>query len=161
MELTDKEQFVDKTRQFLEAAKDNEQTDNFAHYFECEYVARPELWAYCYHVGLKVHHNMHFEAMHRVIKHAHLQGQKVRRLDKSIHALMKFMRTKLSDRLIKVHEGKWTRHLGGIRRQHETIMHLSSDRCICIAENLQYSVIGRYAFPDGLPVTACCELACR
>ena len=42
-------------------------------------VHHPQLWAYCYHIGLHVHHNLHLEAMHRVLKHVHMQGHKVKR----------------------------------------------------------------------------------
>ena len=41
-------------------------------------------------IGIKVLHNMHPEAL-RVIKHVHLQGRKVQRLDKSIHGFLKHM----------------------------------------------------------------------
>jgi len=34
-----------------------------------------------------------------------MQGRKVRRMDKSIHALMQFMRSKVADRLLKIHKG--------------------------------------------------------
>ena len=94
MELRNKDKFDEKLRQFLEAAKEDRKTVDFATYFEREYARRPELWAYCHRFGLKVHHNMHLEAMHRVIKHVHLDGRKVKRMDKSIHALMKFIRSK-------------------------------------------------------------------
>lgn len=100
MEITDKDQFSQTLKQFLSAGKGDRKTSDFAAYFESEYAIRPALWAYCHHLGLKVHHNMHLEAMHRVIKQIHLQGRKVRRLDKSIHALMKFITSKMSDRLL-------------------------------------------------------------
>ena len=142
MELTCTEQFTVKLQQFMAAAKEDPKTADFACYFEREYASRPEVWAYCYRFGLKVHHNMHLEAMHRVIKHVHLQGIKVRRLDKSIHALMRFLRTKMSDRLLKLHKGKWTRHVGGIRKRHEASLSLNASSCSCLEQNLVYTVQG-------------------
>ena len=85
---------------------------------------------------------MHLEAMHRVIEHVHLQGRKVRRLDKSIHALMRFLRDKMSDRLLKLHKGKWTRRVGSIRKRHEASTAVQSDSCCCLEDNKVYTVPG-------------------
>jgi len=51
---------------------------------------------------------MHIERMHRTLKHIYLQGKKVKRLDKSLYSLMKFIRDRSVDRLIVVHKGKVT-----------------------------------------------------
>lgn len=69
LELTGRAQFAAKLKRFLAAAKDNSKTSDFANYFEREYAARPELWAHCHRLSLRVHHNMNLEAMHRVIMH--------------------------------------------------------------------------------------------
>jgi len=53
---------------------DYEKTCDFASYFQREYARRPEPWACSYRIGLRVHHNMHLEAMHRVLKHVHTQA---------------------------------------------------------------------------------------
>ena len=144
MELTDKDVFAARLGEFLSAATDDEKTSEFAEYFRREYASRPQLWSYAYRIGLKVHHNMHLEAMHRVIKHVHLQGRKVRRLDTSIHALMRFVRTKLSDRLLKLHRGKWTRHVGTIRKRHTASMKLTAESCSCLETNMVFTVAGAH-----------------
>ena len=111
---------------------------------------------------------MHLEAMHRVIKHVHLQGRKVRRMDKSIHALMRFLRTKMSDRLLKLHKGKWTRHVGGIRTRHKKSLTMSSDLCSCLESDVLYTVHGAndalYTVRQAASVphfTATCPLMCN
>ena len=119
MEISSKDEFGAKLQAFLDTGKESDSTADFAKYFEETYAHRPEMWAYCHSLGYKVHHNMHLEAMHRVIKHVHMHGRKVKRLDKNIHALLKFLRQKLSDRLLKLHRGKWNKHIRGIRRRHE------------------------------------------
>lgn len=48
----------------------------------------------------------------------------------------------MSDRLLKVHKGKWTRHIGGIRKRHQSSLQLNSDKCSCIVENELYTVVG-------------------
>jgi len=118
LEMTDKDSFAVKLNEFLDAAAADNKTAHFSEYFRKEYAGRPEVWAYSYRLGLKVHHNMHLEALHRVLKHVHMNGRKVRRLDNCIHALLRLMRSKMRDRLLKIHKGKWTRHLCGIRGRH-------------------------------------------
>ena len=84
-----------------------------------EYASRPEVWAFSYRLGMKVHHNMHLEALHRKLKHVHMNGRKVWRLHNCINALPRLMRSKMCDRLLKVHhKEKWTRHMYGIRSRH-------------------------------------------
>jgi len=102
MELTDQEFFNLKLQQFVCSLNEDDKTRDFGFYFEREYARRPELWACSYRLGLRVHNNMHLEAMHRVLKHVHMQGRKVRCMDKSIHALMQFMRSKMTDAMPSV-----------------------------------------------------------
>lgn len=54
-----------------------------------------QLWAYCSRLHAGLNNNMY-----KTIKYIYLNGKKVERLDKGIHALMKLMRDKLFDRLI-------------------------------------------------------------
>ena len=119
VDVRDKDEFAAKLKQFMETALADSRLAQFAAYFEKEYANRPRLWALCHRLGLHAHHNMHLEAMHRVLKHVHMDGRKVKRMDKCIHALLRFMRSKMNDRLLKINKGKWTRHLLGIRRRHK------------------------------------------
>lgn len=57
--------------------------------------------------------------MHRTIKHIYLSGKFVKRLDKSIGAIMKFVRDKLYERLIVLHKGKVCTKLSILRRRHK------------------------------------------
>ena len=72
MEISSKDEFGAKLQAFLDTGKESDSTADFAKYFEETYAHRPEMWAYCHSLGYKVHHNMHLEAMHRVIKHEHI-----------------------------------------------------------------------------------------
>ena len=143
METADTDSFSDKLAEFLFAVHEDDRTSDFAQYFEGEYGTRTELWAYCHRLGLHVHHNMHLEAMHRVLKHVQLHGRKVRRLDKSVHALIRFLNEKMSDRLLKLHKGKWTRHLGGIRKRHCNSRAVTADMCSCLEDDTLYTVTGK------------------
>jgi len=142
MEITDRETFWQKLTEFMDSAMADDRTVQFAEYFQREYASRPQLWAYCERLGLKVHHNMHLEALHRVLKHVHMNGRKVRRMDSCIHALMRLMRMKMRDRLQKLHKGKWTRHVHGIRMRHKKGVSLSSSWLTEVDPNRTYAVQG-------------------
>jgi hypothetical protein len=45
---------------------------------------------------------MYLESFHKVLKHIYLIGKRVKRLDKTINALMKYSRDSLYKRLIKL-----------------------------------------------------------
>ena len=140
LEMTDQSEFTSKLQQFLATCQSTNKTAAFGTYFAKEYAARPQLWAYSYRLGLRVHHNMHLEALHRVLKHVHLQGRKVRRMDKSIAGLMRLMRSKMQDRLLKLHKGKWTRHICAIRERHKKSLMLNAASVVCVTENTTYAV---------------------
>ena len=101
-----------------------------------EYVAAA--CAARYHLGLDCHHNMHLEALHRVLKHVHMGGRKVRQMDRCIHALLRLMRSKTHDRLMKVHKSKWTRHLLGIRNRHKKAISCNASLITVIQPEKQY-----------------------
>ena len=142
LEVKERAVFEDKMRSFLQCATEDDRTRDFAQYFDKQYATRPQVWAYCFRIGLQVHHNMHLEALHRVLKHVHMQGRKVRRMDKCIHALLRLMRTKMHDRLQKTHKGKWTRHVLAIRNRHKK--GAACDGLVTVViENKQYAVRGQ------------------
>lgn len=140
MELTDATVFDKKLGSFLATAKNDGKTADFAKYFENEYATRADLWAFSRRLGLQVHHNMHLEALHRVLKHVHMHGRKVKRLDKSLFALTTLMRRKMYDRIIKIYKGKWTKHLSGIRTRHKRSTCMDVGLVKCINPNKMYSV---------------------
>jgi len=84
----------------------DEQTCEFAKYFLSHYGNCVQSWAYCHRIHAGVNTNMHIERMHQILKQIYLQGKKVKCLDKSLYALMKFIRDRSIDRLIVIHKGK-------------------------------------------------------
>ena len=58
--------------------------------------------------------------------------KKVKRLDKSIHGLLRFLNQKTSDRLLKIHRDKWTKHVRGIRRRHDVGVNLPAEKSSCL-----------------------------
>jgi len=101
---------------------------------------------------------MHLEPLHRVLKHLHMNGRKVRRMDSCIHALMRLMWMKMRDRLQKLHKGKWTCHVHGIRMRHKKGVSLRSSWLTEVDPNRTYAVQGpdKVAYMVLLPVFGSC-----
>ncbi|GFX84164.1 uncharacterized protein TNCV_927751 [Trichonephila clavipes] len=76
--------------------------------------------------------NMHIESMHRTIKHVYPQGKKVKRLDKALFSLMKFVRDRVFDRLISLEKGKVSSKISQLRKRHKVGRSLTS---LCIENN--------------------------
>lgn len=94
-------------------------TSAFGEYFSKHYAYRPETWAYCYRVGLGINTNMYLESYHKILKHIYLEGKKVKRLDKTINAVLKIARDSLFKRLIKLSKNTRTEKLQDISRSHK------------------------------------------
>ncbi|XP_049953100.1 uncharacterized protein LOC126469820 [Schistocerca serialis cubense] len=103
----------------------------FGMYFEKTYMATSTNWAYCYCQHNTTNTNMHLERVNGVIKHIYLKGKKPKRLDVAIHALMRYLRDKLGDRLIHLNKGKLTTKLSTIRQRHLSSEQLKLENVIC------------------------------
>jgi len=116
-------------------AKDDE-TINFSNYFTSYYASSVQSWAYCHRIHAGINTNMHIERMHRTLKHIYLQGKKVKRLDKSLHALMKYTRDKSIDRLIVLHKGKICSKVKELRKRDKTSLLMSLEM---VLENVDHN----------------------
>ncbi|XP_050309168.1 uncharacterized protein LOC126745382 isoform X2 [Anthonomus grandis grandis] len=102
-------------------------TMEFANYFNKYYMCCVECWAYCHRLGAGLNTNMHLERMHKTLKYTYLKGKKVKRLDKAINAIMRFVRDKCIDRLIVLNKGKMSSKLQIIRSRHKQSLKLRED----------------------------------
>lgn len=75
---------------------------------------------------------MHIERMHRTIKYIYLKGKTGKRLDKTIGALMHFIRDQLFSRLIFATKGKVSSKIADLRKAHS----------LSLSENLTVSKVG-------------------
>lgn len=112
--LLDESVFLENLENFLKVL-DDEVTLCFKEYFCNYYLSNCDKWAHCYRKGCAVSTNMHLESMHKSIKYFYLESKKVKRLDKSIHALLEFLHNKKVDRIIKLTKGNSTHHTSKIR----------------------------------------------
>ena len=93
-------------------------TKRFLDYFEKEWAKKPRQWAYCYRAKHNINTNMFVEAFHRVFKRVYLGGKVNKRVDSCLVNLMKFIRDKTFERLIKKTKGKTTYRKKNIEDRH-------------------------------------------
>lgn len=101
----DEECFIKLYTELLIQLESDSETKPFYEYFVKQYGDNRPSWAYCYRKELLINTNMYLESMHRVIKYEYLEGKKVKRLDKTLHNLMRFTRDKQVERIIKLTKG--------------------------------------------------------
>jgi len=102
----------------LEQLSTDEETKTFGEYFATTYGNRPEMWAYCHRKGARINTNMHLEQFHSEIKHCYLEGKKVKRVDKSVEALLTFVQNRQFSRITKLHKRKLSRKVATIHHYH-------------------------------------------
>ncbi|XP_050506518.1 uncharacterized protein LOC126884577 isoform X1 [Diabrotica virgifera virgifera] len=131
LQETDSTAFNQLLLNFLKYLKEDSDTLEFAMYFEQYYACKAEQWAYCFRLHCtNLNTNMHIERMYRTIKHIYLHGKFVKRLDKAIGAIMKFVKDKLFERLIVIHKGKVSTKINELRKRHVTSQSLDLSKVI-------------------------------
>lgn len=68
---------------------------------------------------------MHLESFHRVLKHIYLEGRKVKKLDKSINAVMKLARDCAFKRLIRLAKKTPSEITNKIIQSHKASEHIT------------------------------------
>lgn len=132
---------------FLNFCTVHPDTKEFGKYFQDHYSNKPERWAYCFRINSGLNTNMHIERIHRTIKHLYLDGKFVKRLDKAIGAIMKFVRDKLFERLIVLHKAKVCTKISDLRHRHKA------------SENLDVSKVTVSSEMSGIvPSSSCKEI---
>ncbi|CAH3020775.1 unnamed protein product [Porites evermanni] len=118
LEQTSETLFEESLRGFIRRLSLPSKTASFRKYFEQEWVSRKQEWAYCLRVGLGINTNMFVEAFHKVFKYQYLKGKSNKRLGNLLLNLLKYVRDKTFDRLIKLTKGKVTSRLSVIHERH-------------------------------------------
>lgn len=109
---------------FISSLLADSDTLDFGLYFQEHYSKNIQEWAYCYRLHCGIDTNMHVERMHRTLKYIYLNGKIVKRLDKSIHVLMKFVRDQLFERIIVINKGKISTKIKNLRARHKASFNL-------------------------------------
>lgn len=109
---------------FISSLLADSDTLDFGLYFQEHYSKNIQEWAYCYRLHCGIDTNMHVERMHRTFKYIYLNGKIVKRSDKSIHVLMKFVRDQLFERIIVINKGKISTKSKNLRARHKASFNL-------------------------------------
>lgn len=119
LEEPNETQFEELLTSFLCKLEEEPALHNFKTYFERTYVHRKKLWAACYRHQVMLNTNMVLEAFHKTLKHVYLKGKKNQRLDVLLWHLLKSLRDKNFERLIKLcNGGKVNHYVNAINSRH-------------------------------------------
>lgn len=140
LQETDVTLFQDYLSQLLEYLPSLSQ--EFGQYVAQEWSGRKEWWAYCYRIGLGINTNMTVEAFHRVFKYSYLKGNVNKRVDNCLLNLLKYIRDKSFQRVIKLLKGKSTHKLNIIHDRHNKSQALTVDNVECIEDGSKLLVKG-------------------
>lgn len=99
MKETDESKFIRLIQKMMNIWSQDPDTRNFYDYFNKMYAKRAEKWASCYRGYLGLHTNMHLEFFYKTFKYQCLDGKQIKRVDKTVHMLMKFARDSMFSRL--------------------------------------------------------------
>lgn len=142
LEQTSETLFEESLRGFIRRLSLPSKTASFRKYFEQEWVSRKQEWAYCLRVGLGVNTNMFVEAFHKVFKYQYLKGKSNKRLGNLLLNLLKYVRDKTFDRLIRLTKGKVTSRLSVIHERHLRSLTLPT-ASVKVEEDDTWEVLGQ------------------
>nr|CAH7758959.1 unnamed protein product [Callosobruchus chinensis] len=120
-----KEKFENLLQKTMCLLLEDPDTKAFGEYFHTNYFFKRKMWAYCYRKSCGINTNMHIESMHKTIKYFYLEGKRVQRLDKALHAIITFIRDKVVERFIKNVKGKTNSHIKEILNRHNSASSLA------------------------------------
>ncbi|XP_073979586.1 uncharacterized protein [Rhodnius prolixus] len=111
--------------QVFEEMETDPDTVSFAEYFS-QYKDNPQTWASCYRQDTGLDSVLHLERMHKTLKYIYNRGKGVKRLDKVMHAIMRFVKDKLFDQFAMFNKANITSALREVVKRHKAAAELSS-----------------------------------
>lgn len=135
-------------------------TYNFGQYFKTNYVNNFKQWAYCYRKYTGINTNMRLESMHKIVKYFYLNRKTIKRLDKGLHTVLKYVRDQSIGRVIKIVKGKNTVCHKQIFKRHKLavaskfIVHMIDESSWEIKCNSNNYLVNK------LLNSKCCNLVC-
>jgi len=138
MHQTSVQDFQNHLSKFIKDLISDDDTNAFGIYFVKYYARRPKLWAYCFRLMLGINTNMYLESFHKILKHIYLEGRKVKRLDKTINALMKICRDSVYKRLIHLAKNVPTEKMQKVRQSHKASESIKLDQIQVLEDGAGY-----------------------
>ncbi|XP_075238163.1 uncharacterized protein LOC142334211 [Lycorma delicatula] len=116
----DEDAFYVKLKNFISMLKEDTDFSDFCEYFVSLYVTKAHSWAYCFREKNVLNTIICFERMHHTLRRIFMRGKKIKRLDKSLFALVKLLCGKLyDDPILMLSKGKIANKQAVILKQHE------------------------------------------
>lgn len=131
LEEPDKLQFENILQSFLCKLGAESGLQNFKKYFESNYVNRKRMWAACYQNQVMPNTYVYLETFHNTLKHIYskFQFKKKQRLDMLLWHLLKIVRDKNIERLVKLCSGeKVNDYINNINTRHRSAVHIKSSQ---------------------------------
>lgn len=160
--VTDTDKFVESLKNFVHTLKEDVETEVFGEYFKNNYSNNFQLWATCCRKFCGINTNMYLESAHKTIKYFYLSGIKIKRLDRGLHGVLRYIRDKAIDRIIKQTKGKRTAHVQTILKRHKTSLiltyeHSFTDNTHIITNIDNGNIYHVHRINDNI----CCALKCE
>lgn len=161
LQETDKINFQDYLHQLLERLPSL--SSEFYEYFKREWSDKTEIWAYCFRLGMGINTNMLVEAFHRVFKYNYLKGKVNKRVDKCVVNLLKYVRDKYFERVIKLTKGKSCHKQRLIQDRHNKSRAMTTE-AVEVLDNFRWKVRGQDGgniYTVSKQVTNCAGSSCQ
>jgi len=118
LQETNIDRFIKLVDGFLVDVYGDDDTKEFASYFENFYLKRVSEWAYCYRKASFINTNMYLESFHKMLKYYYLEGRKNKRLDTCIDALLRLIRDHYFKRARKLCKSKPSKMTEAVSLSH-------------------------------------------
>ena len=128
----DEDAFNKMLHEVLRRLHDDKETHSFYEYFFKQYIIKQKYrsWAYCHRIHLGINTNMSIENFNKVLKYCYLKGKLIKRLDKTICAILHLLKDKIFDLIIKMKKGKLVKKLQVLRNRHKASMLLDAEKVL-------------------------------
>ncbi|XP_073987303.1 uncharacterized protein [Rhodnius prolixus] len=130
IEEKDKQLFYDKLRTASESLCSNKKTRRFGHFFKEEFYENAESWARCFRTTFDLAVDIQLERIHRTLKYLFLAVKTLKRLDKSVIEITKFVQDEFfSKNKILTEELRFAK-MREIDSRHRASLRLSLDNVV-------------------------------
>lgn len=118
LQETNVDKFDKLAEGFLVDTYGDDDTKEFASYFDNFYMKRVSEWAYCYRKASFINTNMYVESLHKIFKYYYLEGRKNKHLDTCINALLRLIRDHYFKRVRKLCKNKPSKIMEAVSLSH-------------------------------------------
>ncbi|GIY19374.1 hypothetical protein CDAR_414571 [Caerostris darwini] len=132
--------FTVMERDFVKLLEDDPDTRKFKKYYSTYYAERLQLWAFCYRKHLGIQTNMYLESFHKVLKHIYLEGKKIKRIDKTLNALLKLTKDKIFERMCNIARKIPATTLSNTNQNQSQCGLISNEMITPIIENTEWKI---------------------